>query len=188
MTQEKTENSRQELSSDILAAAQKGNLKAFDAIIKFYQPAIFNHLCRLINNTDDAFDLAQETFLKLYKTHDRIDCQANFKSYLYKIATNTAYDWLKKKKRHPEDLVIDDDNIDFETIEAKQSYYKIESIDLIGLNMALDKIKPVYKNLLLLYYYQGFDYEEISRITDQPLNTVKVGLYRAKRELLKNID
>ena len=177
-----------EITPDILASAKGGNLKAFDAIINYYQPAIYNHLRRLINNDDDAADLAQEVFLKLYKTKDRINPSDNFKSYLYKIATNTAYDWLKKKKRHPEDLIIDDEGVDFETIEAKLSYYKIEDISLIDLNSALDQIKTIYKDLLLLYYQQGFSYEEISTITGRPLNTVKVGLYRAKKALAEKIN
>lgn len=176
-----------EISPDILTSAQSGSLKAFDAIINYYQPAIYNHLCRLLSNNDDAADLAQDVFLKLFKTKNRIDPKGNFKSYLYKIATNSAYDWLKKKKRHPEDLIIDDDGTNFETIEAGLSYYKIEDVDLIDLNSALDQIKTVYKDLLLLYYQQGFSYQEISTITSQPLNTVKIGLYRAKKALAEKI-
>jgi RNA polymerase sigma-70 factor (ECF subfamily) len=175
-------------TAEILAAARDGHLKAFDAIISYYQPAIYNHLCRLLANPEDAADLAQDTFIILYKTRLRIKPEDNFKSYLYKIATNTAYDWLKKKKRRPEDLIIDDENVDFGTIEAELSYYKIETLDVVGLNLALEKIKPAYKNLLLLYYQQGFTYEEISGIVNQPLNTVKTGLFRAKKELLKRID
>jgi RNA polymerase sigma-70 factor (ECF subfamily) len=173
---------------DILTAAQQGSLQAFDAIISYYQPAIYNHLFRLLSSAEDAADLAQETFLKLYKTRERIQPDAHFKAYLYKIATNTAYDWLKKKRRHPEDLIIDDDNANFATIESELSYYKIEELDLIGLNLALDKIKPASKNLLLLYYQQGFNYQEISEIVGQPLGTVKSGLLRAKQELLKKIS
>lgn len=173
--------------ADILSSAQKGGLSAFDNIVSFYQPAIFSHLYRLLNNADDAADLAQETFLKLYKTRDRINPTDNFKSYLYKIATNTAYDWLKKKRRHPEDLIIDDDDANFETIEAKLSYYQLAPLETLGLNLALDKIKPAYKNILLLYYQQGFSYEEISEIIGQPLNTVKTGFHRAKKELLRQI-
>ena len=178
----------QELDKTILIAASQGSLKAFDVLITFYQKAIFNHLYRLVNNADDASDLAQDTFVKLFKTRDRINSEANFKSYLYKIATNTAFDWLKKKKNHKEDLIIDDDNINFETIEADQSYYKLEELDRVGLNIALDKIKLKSKNILLLYYQQGFTYEEISEITKQPLNTIKTGLYRAKKELLETFN
>jgi len=126
--------------------------------------------------------------VKLFKTRNRINSEANFRSYLYKIATNTAFDWFKKKKRHKEDLIIDDENINFETIEANQSYYKLEELDRVGLDLALDKIKPKYKNMLLLYYKQGFTYEEIAHINNQPLNTIKIGIYRAKKELLENFD
>jgi len=178
----------QDIDKAILLDASRGDLKAFDALITFYQKAIFNHLYRLVNNSDDASDLAQDTFVKLFKTRERINVEANFKSYLYKIATNTAYDWLKKKKNHKEDLIIDDDNVNFETIEASRSYYKLEELDRVGLDIALEKIKLKSKNLLLLYYQQGFTYEEIAEITKQPLNTIKTGLYRAKKELLQTFD
>jgi RNA polymerase sigma-70 factor (ECF subfamily) len=176
------------INKEILVAASQGNLKAFDALISFYQKAIFNHVYRLVNNTDDAGDLVQDTFVKLFKTRERIDSEANFRSYLYKIATNTAFDWLKKKKSQKEDLIIDDENVNFETIEADQSYYKLEELDRVGLEIALDKIKPKYKNLLLLYYKQGFSYDEIAEIMNQPLNTIKTGLFRAKKELLEKFN
>lgn len=177
----------EKISPDILIRAQKGELSAFEEIVNFFQKAIYSHLSRLISSPDDAADLTQETFIKLFKTRKRIDSTANFQSYLYKIATNTAYDWLRKKQRQPEDLIIDDENVNFETIEAKQSYYEIEAIDKLALEIALKEIKPNYRNLILLYYREGFNYEEISQITNQPLNTVKTGLSRAKQELFKKI-
>ena len=176
------------IDKNLIISAKNGRLSALDAIIIAYEKAIYNHLYRLVDNGEDAADLTQETFIKLYKNRAQIDPEQNFNAWLYKIATHTAYDWLKKKRRHPEDLIIDDENFNFETIEAKQSYYQIATIDKVALDMALAKIKPVYKNLLLLYYQQGFSYEEISRIADLPLNTVKVGLHRAKKELFKNFN
>jgi RNA polymerase sigma-70 factor (ECF subfamily) len=176
------------IDKNLIISAKNGSLTALDAIIVAYQRAIYSHLYRLVNNAEDAADLAQETFIKLYKNRDKIDPEQNFNAWLYKIATNTAYDWIKKKKRHPEDLIIDDGDFNFETIEAEQSYYKMPEIDRVGLEMALAKIKPILKNLLLLYYQQGFSYEEISVITDTPLNTVKVGLHRAKKELFKHFN
>jgi len=176
------------IDKEILIAAKNGELKSFDQIVIFYQDAIYNHLYRLTNNPDDAADLTQATFIKLYKTRDRIQETESFNSYLYKIATYTAYDFLKNKKNHPEDLIIDDNNINFETIEAKQSYYKVEDIDKIDINLALDKIKLANKNLLSLFYQDGFTYEEISKILDKPLNTVKTLLRRAKEELFNNFN
>jgi len=176
------------VDKNLIIAAKNGDMGALSAIISAYQPAIYNHLYRLVNNPDDAADLAQETFIKLYKNRLKIDLDKSFNAWLYKIATNTAYDWFKKRKSHPEDLIIDDENLNFETIEAERSYYQMTEIDRVALDMALEEIKPAARNLLLLHYQQGFSYQEISEITGLPLNTVKIGLYRARKDILKSLS
>ena len=85
-----------------LERLKKGQTKAFEEILSFYEKAIFNHLYRLSQNRDDAADLTQETFIKLYKNRKSVDLDKKFSSWLYKIATNCFYDWLRKKKRKPE--------------------------------------------------------------------------------------
>ncbi|MCX6800267.1 MAG: RNA polymerase sigma factor [Candidatus Falkowbacteria bacterium] len=176
-----------EIDRNLIISLNKGDLKAFDKIVVFYQKIIYNHLYRFINNADDAADLTQETFIKVYKNKDKIDLNKNFKSWLYMIATNTAYDWLKKKKRQPnfEEL---DEVVEFETNSPQSSYYNIEQLKIMDLENALKAIKPNAENILRLYYEQGFTYQEIAEILNIPINTVKTNLSRAKKELLKKFE
>lgn len=172
---------REELQKTIMSA-KNGDIDAFEKILTLYEKQIFSYLYRIINQKEDAEDLTQITFLKLYKNIKSIDTDKNFNAWVYKIATNSAYDWLRKKRSHPE-LFIEDTNT-IETIEDENAYDIVEGIESKeAIKEALNKIKPIYKSILLLFYHDELSYQEISWVLSIPLNTVKSHLYRAKKAL-----
>lgn len=161
-----------------------GDNSAFEEILSIYEKPIFNHLLRLTKNRDDASDLMQETFFRLYNKRSQVNIADNFKNWLYKVATNIAYDYFRKKKR--EKLVSLDGEETFETNEPELSYSTLEEeISRIDLDQALGEISLSHRNILLLYYREGFSYEEISEILNLPINTTKTNLRRARQELGK---
>lgn len=167
-----------------IAELALGNLQAFDAILDQYQKLIYNHLIRLTGSSDEAADLLQDTFIHLYNKRSQIEPNGNLKNWLYKVATNIAYDYFRKQKRESH-LSIDQEDTS-ETIEAALSYTSLEhEIRTIDLENALHEIRPHYKNILLLYYREGFSYEEIANILELPINTVKTHIRRARQELGK---
>ena len=159
-----------------------GDLLAYEAILLEFEKPIFNHLIRLTKDSDIASDLLQETFIRLYNNRSKIDIDDNFKNWLYRVATNIAYDYFRKKKR--ENLVSIDDEATSETIEFEISYSSLDK-EILGIDLenALDDIRPHYRNILLLYYREGFSYEEIAGILELPINTIKTHLRRARQEL-----
>lgn len=169
---------------ETLEKLKNHDLKAFEAVFSLYEKAIYGYIYSMVGHRQNAEDLAQDVFLKLYKNAAKIDPENNFKNWLYKVATNTVYDWLRKKRKGMEVFIIDDEENSFETIDDSAPYIHIE--DAKDLESALDKIKPNYKRALLLFYYEGMTYEEIADILEIPLNTAKTHLRRAKEEL-KNI-
>lgn len=169
-----------------ILAAKNGSLNAFEQLVFAYEGRIFNHIRRLINSTTDAEDITQEVFIKAYKSASKIDLSKKFSSWLYKIATNTAYDWLRGKQRKPELFIIDDPDSGFETIDEHAAYYYIE--DSVDIETALKDIKPAYKNALLMFYKEGFTYDEIASTLDIPINTVKTYLRRAKESIRKYLE
>lgn len=176
----------EEIDEKILAAAKNKNFKAFEAILSYYEKAIFNYIFRLVNHKQDAEDLAQETFIKVYAHLDSINPEKNFRAWLYKIATNVVYDWFRKKGVHTELFIIDDPLAGFETIDEESTYLKIERTqDLLE---ALGRIRPIYRTVLELFYHQGFNYEEITQLLAIPLNTVKTHLFRAKKALKQALE
>lgn len=162
------------------------NMKFFEKMVFQYEKAIFSHILSLVRQKETAEDLTQEVFIKFYKNLAKIDPDKSFKSWLYRVATNTVYDYWRRRRHKSEFLIIDDQDNVFETIDQEDAYLLIA--DKNDLERALEKIKPIHKTALLMRYYQEFGYEEIAAILDIPLNTVKTHLFRAKKELKEKYD
>jgi RNA polymerase sigma-70 factor (ECF subfamily) len=170
---------------ELVEKVQSGDILAFEKLLFRYEKQIFFYILKFINQKENAQDITQETFIKVYRSLKTFDPEYKFKTWLYTIATNTAYDWLRKAKNNQEIFIIDDPDNNFETIDDRSSYKEIEAKEL--LEKPMQNLKPAYKSALLLYYYDGMKYEEIAQILGVPLNTVKTYLLRAKAQLKKEI-
>ncbi len=172
------------LDPKILQLAQKGNLWAFEQILLAYEKPLYNYIYRNVGHQQTAEDLTQDTFVKVYKNLKKIKPNDNFKSWLYTIATNTVYDFHRKKHHVTEIFIIDDPESNFETIAPEQTYTIVEKISAAeDVNKALEALKPEFKTVLLLFYKNDFSYEQIASILNKPINTVKTYLHRAKKAL-----
>lgn len=170
------------IPAETIERAKNGDLVAFEQIIFEFEKPLWNYLVRLSGSKDDAEDLIQDTFVKVYKHIKTIDGSRNIKSWIYTIATNTAYDYLRKKKR--ESLVELDE--EHETSIDTKSYYSVsveENIESKDVSAAIDRLDTLYKGPILLYYKDGFSYEEIADMLAIPINTLKTRLSRAKKQL-----
>jgi RNA polymerase sigma-70 factor, ECF subfamily len=171
------------IEKNILIRAKSGNLEAFEYLLSFYEKAVYNYCLRILKNSPNAKDVVQETFIKVYTHRKLIDPEKNIKTWIFTIATNTAYDFLRGKKRKNEISL----EKEIETISGFEAYYPQEGL-VSDVEKALDQISLEYKKALLLFYQQGFQYQEIAEILDVPINTVKTHISRGKeqlREILK---
>jgi RNA polymerase sigma-70 factor (ECF subfamily) len=166
------------IDKDILIRARAGDLEAFEYILSFYEKDIYNYCLKILRNSHNATDVTQDTFIKVYTHRKNIDPEKNIKTWIFTIATNTAYDFLRAKKRKKE-ISLDEEG---ETISSLEAYYPKEGI-VSDVEKALEKIKPEYKKTLLLFYQQGFQYQEIADILEMPINTVKTYISRGKEQL-----
>lgn len=164
---------------------KNGDANAFERFLSQYEKRIFAFVYTIVRHREEAEDLTQETFLRVYKNRKSIDSERNVKSWLYTIATHAAYDWFRKKKHIPEAFVIDDDEAPFETVDDGDAYKDMENADAV--ERALARLKPEYRTIIILYYYEQFSYEEIAQQLGAPLNTVKTHLRRAKNQLATEI-
>ncbi len=174
------------IEKSVLLAIKNGDLSAFEYLLSFYEKMIFNYVLRIVKNIGNAKDITQDTFIKVYIHRKLIDPEKNIKTWIFTIATNTAYDFIRGKKRKNE-ISLD---MESETIYDIKTYYKEEGL-VSDMDKALNKIKTEYKEALLLFYQQGFEYKEIADILSMPINTVKTHISRGKeqlREILKDYE
>ena len=175
-----------ENEKDLLISIIAGNMDSFETMLHYYEKPIWNHLRRITGNNDNASDLLQETFLKVYRNRKRIAPENNFKNWVYRIATNTAYDFLRKKRHIIEISLYANEGS--ETILPELAYSRIEEEILAhDMEKALEQVPLHYRTILLLYYREGFSYEETALILGLTLNTVKTQLRRAKQALSKHL-
>lgn len=170
------------IAPETIERAKKGDLFAFEEIITTFEKPLWNYLVRLSGSRDDAEDLIQDTFVKVYKHLGSIDSTKNIKSWIYTIATNTAYDFLRKKKREAT-VELDEE---YETKPDNASYHSVsteDSMERKDVTSAIDQLDLLYRGPIILYYKDGFSYEEIANMLSIPINTLKTRLSRAKKQL-----
>ena len=169
------------IEKDLIISAQQGDMVAFEKLVCIYERPIFSYILRIVNRREDAEDVAQDAFVKFFIHIKDIKPEKGCKSWLYATATNTAYDCLRHKQHRPEDLIIDSDR---ETKHLDPTYTTIEAdINSQDLERALLQLKPIYASILLLFFKEGFSYEEIAVMLNLPIGTVKTHLHRAKAAL-----
>jgi RNA polymerase sigma-70 factor (ECF subfamily) len=163
---------------------------AYAALMKRYKMAVYHMILKMVRNVDDAEDLTIEAFAKAFKNLHKFKHDYTFSTWLFRIATNNAIDFIRKKKLKTLSLNTtfkndsgDDVNIDVEdeTLDPQQEAIKSQKIELV--QMFVTKLPPKYQRLVKLRYFDELSYDEIAKELDAPLGTIKAQLYRA-RELM----
>ncbi|KKP79971.1 MAG: hypothetical protein A2271_01145 [Candidatus Moranbacteria bacterium RIFOXYA12_FULL_35_19] len=166
-----------------------GNSQAFEKLLKKYLKPVYNFLRNFVQDPEILDDLTQVTFIKAWKNLKSFDPEKNFKTWLFTIAKNTAYDFLKKKKTLPFSNFEDDEgnnfleNIATEEILPNELLEKAEQEKLF--EKKLNELSADYRTLLLLCYKEGFSLQEISVILAIPYSTIKSRHLRALTNLRK---
>ncbi len=178
---------------DLVEKARKGDQQAYAQLLGKYRDAIYFMLLKMVNNQVDAEDLTIEAFGKAFKNIDQYTPNFAFSTWLFKIATNNCIDFIRKQRGNTISLdqsVDDDDNltpsslIQSDTPDPETNMITGQKIKLM--RNVVSKLKPRYRSLIELRYFQEYSYDEIAEKLDIPIGTVKAQLFRA-RELLLNI-
>jgi len=174
-------------------ALESNDQGAFAELMARYRDPIFYMLLKMINNRDDAEDLMIETFGKAFKRLKQYSPKFAFSTWLFKIASNGAIDSIRKKRikalsldqgftdsdGDSFEIQVPDDGLDpFQTLEKKQRVAKVREV--------VAQLKPRYRRLVELRYFEELSYDEIAQELDLPLGTVKAQLFRA-RDILAGV-
>jgi RNA polymerase sigma-70 factor (ECF subfamily) len=174
----------------IIERCKRGDITAFDELLTLHEKHAYNLAYRLTNNYDDANDIVQEAFIRVYNSIHSFRGDANFSTWLYRVITNVYLDQRKKEKNRPhtsleEYIELDDSTVSRqvqdtnplpdEMLEDKERKDMIES--------AIRQLPDYQRAMVVLYHVQGCSYEEIGQIMGMPLGTVKSRLNRARLAL-----
>lgn len=176
------------IEAGIIARCKKYDKTAFVELFKMYEKYLYKLCYSYVQNEQDALDIAQEVYIKIFKNISSFDAKMPFHPWFRAVAVNTC---LNFKRAYRYDSVSldgrDEDDQALEEVVAAQNDVEAEVLDkelgrLIREN--LECLKPKHRMVLVLRYYEGLSYEEIAAVLKVPLGTVKTDIYRA-RNLLK---
>lgn len=168
----------EQTDQQLIAAYQNGDEQAFTELVNRHLTPIYHFVYRLTGNPHEADDITQDTFFKVWQHLKNYRTGDNFKTWLYTIARRTAIDWFRKKKHIPfaafeneegdnalTETLADIEPLPDELAERAHDYAFVENL--------LARVPSAYREILTLHYEEGLTFEDIGRIVNKPLNTVK---------------
>ncbi|HEX9943315.1 MAG TPA: sigma-70 family RNA polymerase sigma factor [Thermoanaerobaculia bacterium] len=175
--------------AELVASALGGSQDACRELVKRFERPVYSLVLRMVQDRAAAEDLAQEVFIKAFRRLDTYDPQWKFSSWLFKIAHNTTIDHLRRGG--PETVPLEAEEDDKGGLAAvladgaaEDPQAAAERRDLArSLERAIARLRPEYRQAVLMFYAQGASYQDICEVTGLPLGTVKTNLHRARKEL-----
>lgn len=176
---------------DLLQESRKGNLAAFDELIRRHQSRVYATIYHMTFNREDADDLTQETFIKAYKALKSFKGDAAFYTWIYRIAVNKTINFLKQRRRKFNHLSLNKSDpadegrgIGREFVSEHTPRRDIRLKELQEkLNEAMQKLSEVHRLVVTLHDIQGMPHDEIGKIMDCNTGTVRSRLFYARRQL-----
>ena len=164
---------------------QEGDINAYNELVKRYKDRLFNFVLRYFNNAEQAEDVVQDTLIKLYTHASYYKNIAKFSTWIFTIAKNNALTELRKNKRKQTDSLWTEDGkvIDINSKEESLESKVQNEIAIDQLNKFLDEIPENFRMAVVLRDFQELSYEEISKILEIPIGTIKSRINRGRIQL-----
>lgn len=174
----------------LIIQSRQGNTQAFTQLVEEYQPLVFRLAFRLLCNEDEARDAVQETFIKIWLSLQQYNSKFRFSTWIYKIATNTAYDRLRSLQHTTLPLSAGEDSIGLQLVSDEDIEKTLDNRQLKQLIINLTaELPPAQKIVFTLRDLEELETEEIEIITGLSAAKIKSNLYLARkfiRERIKN--
>lgn len=174
----------------LVERARKGDLHAYDTLVRKYQERIYGTLYHMTANHEDANDLAQETFIKAFQALNSFKGGSSFYTWIYRIAVNKAINFLKQRKNRTQMSLDDLDynaehNPDFVALVSEKTPRREVNLSELQekLNVAMQRLSEPHRMVVTLHDIQGLSHEEIAEIMDCNVGTVRSRLFYARQQL-----
>ena len=161
---------------EVVGDAQAGSITAFNTLFEYYNARICTYLARMVGNDEEGRDLAQETFIKVWRALPRMNDQSHFDTWLYRIATNTAIDHLRRRKFPWPLWKSSVEQEAFGPVITAGPEEQVEEAELVKL--ALAQLSPQYRACLLLQYVEGFTQREIASALNLSEKSISIYINR----------
>lgn len=179
-----------DLPDDVLVAGiLDGQEELFPVLVARYETRLFRFIRRYTGDSEDARDVTQEVFLKVYSALDDFDPRYKFSTWLFRIGGNAAIDHIRRRKARPASLYLPP-NEDGEVPQVDLPDTRPDPLEDLSrarlrqeLDAAIDRLPADYRELISLRHYGELPYEEIAELKEMPLGTVKNKLFRARQAL-----
>lgn len=189
------DSNEKQLEAALIQQCKQGDIGAFNDLIERYEKRVFNFAYRMAGNYDDANDVAQEAFIRVFNSICTFRGDANFTTWLYRIVTNVYLDERKKQKSHLHSSLEDYIELEENTVTRQVEDGRPTPDHLVEtgernamLHAAIQELPEYQRIMVVLYHTQGKSYEEISQIMNLPIGTVKSRLNRARLALREKLE
>ncbi len=175
----------------LVRRVQRGDEMAFREIVERYQSKVFSIIYGILRNRNDAEDIAQQVFAKVYFSIRNFDYRSSLLTWVYKITVNECYDYLRKKRVRK--LIYESDFSEEETNRMGNSEVSMDPAPSVESRLAqrdyvlklMEKVSEEDRTLMILKEVEGHSVEELAKMTGMNENTIKVKLFRARHKLMK---
>ena len=178
--------------NDLIKKCKKGSREAFNILFSRYQSQVVNIAYSMLSDREDAFDAAQEVFVRVYKNIESFKGQSSFATWLYRITSNVCSDILRKRQRDTNVISLNQFTDENKDIDIKDDSPTVEeNMELserqAAVRGAINELKEEYRVVITLCDIEGMSYDEISDMLNIPTGTVKSRINRARNALKKNL-
>ncbi len=171
---------------ELVERSLRGDAQAFEGLVNRYQEPVYRVVRRFLGNREDALEISQETFARAYQKLQTFDLSRKFSTWIFTVAANLARDVLRRKKRRPE--VLETEML--HSLPGGERPERTASMreEAERLRAAVETLSEEKRMAVVLRYFEGLPIAEISEITRTEVSTLKVRLFRARKELMKMLE
>jgi RNA polymerase sigma-70 factor (ECF subfamily) len=174
-----------ERDEDLVGRFLAGDQQAFVALVERHQTRVYNVALRVLGDPEDARDATQDAFVSMLRKLSQFRGEAAFTTWLHRVTVNSCYDILRKRRRQPMLRLVSDEDDYMPETGPPVADHADATVDSIDVSRALQLIPEEYRMTLVLADIEDLPYEEIARVLDVPVGTVKSRVHRGRIALAR---
>lgn len=179
---------QRQTDEELIERVRRGETRLFAVLVERHQDPVYGMALRFVRGAADAEDVAQEAFLRAYRSLEGFKGDARFSTWLYRITWNLCTDWLRTNRKPARASVALDDDADVADGRVDLEEELLAAEERRKVRQALDGLAEKYRSVLILMYYQKMSYDQIASVLGVPMKTVETRLYRARKLLRQSLQ